>query len=108
MPRVRQPSGIEAALRRARRAHGWSQRELARRTGLSQASISLIENGRGDPQLSTLSTLATALGLELRLVPRGRALADVAPKAHAIAPPISVLDEVRVPDPDDDAVEESR
>jgi len=40
---------------------GWSQSELAERTGVSQADISRIENGRLDARWSTIHRLATAL-----------------------------------------------
>ena len=41
-----------------REGHGWSQRELARRTGLSNAEICRIETGqRKDPGIRTLCRL---------------------------------------------------
>lgn len=58
------------AMRRARLAKGWSQRELAARSQLTQAQISRIENAEVDPQLSTLLELARSLDLDLQLVPR--------------------------------------
>jgi transcriptional regulator with XRE-family HTH domain len=58
-------------LRRRRRAHGLSQRELALRAGTRQATISRIENGHEVPTVQRLDQLLTALGerLELRTVP---------------------------------------
>ena len=40
-----------------------SQRELARRTGLSAGTIGQIEQGRHEPRLGTLLALRGALGL---------------------------------------------
>lgn len=68
-----------AALREAREAKAWSQRELAARSGLTQANISKIETGQVDPQLSTLVELARFLDLEVTLAPR-----QAAPAIEAI------------------------
>jgi transcriptional regulator with XRE-family HTH domain len=57
-------------LRQAREVKGWSQRELAARSGVTQANISKIETGQVDPQLSTLVELARFLDLEVTLAPR--------------------------------------
>ncbi len=40
-----------------------SQRELARRTGLSPTTISELEDGRHEPRLGTLLALAEGLGI---------------------------------------------
>lgn len=53
----------------ARRAAGFSQRELSRRTGVPQAAIARIESGRQIPRADTLDRLLTACGFELRLGP---------------------------------------
>lgn len=45
-----------------------SQRELSRRTGIAQKTISRIENGIDIPELSTIFKLSEALGLEISLV----------------------------------------
>lgn len=58
------------ALREAREAKGWTQRELAQRSGATQANISKIETGQVDLQLSTLLELARFLDLEVILAPR--------------------------------------
>jgi transcriptional regulator with XRE-family HTH domain len=43
----------------------WSQVELAKRSGVSQAQISLLESGeRTNPGVLTLNALEQALGLE--------------------------------------------
>lgn len=50
-------------------AREWSQGELGRRARpknpISHTTISGIENGHTDPQISTLEAIATALGLGL-------------------------------------------
>ena len=49
---------------------GLTQAALAARAGLRSASVSDIEGGKSDPRLSTLTALATVLGLEVAdLVP---------------------------------------
>jgi transcriptional regulator with XRE-family HTH domain len=40
-------------VRNARRARGWTQEELAHRTGLSSVQISRIERGRREIRLTT-------------------------------------------------------
>ena len=45
-----------------REAHGWSQTELATRSGLSRTGISAIETGRSAPSTAAALALAAALG----------------------------------------------
>ena len=53
---------------RARRLSlGLSQAELAKRAGLCNGTISLIESGKHTPVLSTLSWIAEVLGMGLEL-----------------------------------------
>lgn len=52
-------------LRRVRELHQLSQRELARRSGVSNASISLIENQRSDPSLGMLKKILDAIPISL-------------------------------------------
>lgn len=54
-------------LRRARKAAGLTQAELARRAGVTQSVISAYEAGRREPAVSTLSRLVEATGATLRL-----------------------------------------
>lgn len=43
---------------------GWSQNELAKRSGVSQPYISELEDGKADnPSMKTLEKLANALGV---------------------------------------------
>jgi transcriptional regulator with XRE-family HTH domain len=54
----------------ARRRVGLSQRELARRTGVPQASVSRIERGLVSPSADMLERLLRECGLEIEAVPR--------------------------------------
>lgn len=47
-----------------------SQRELSRRAGISQTTISLIEDGKTSPRFSTLDRLLDICGFELDILPR--------------------------------------
>lgn len=63
-------SDILRVLSETRGALSLSQAALARKLGLTQAQISLIERGLSDPRFSTLQNIAGALDLQLMLVPR--------------------------------------
>lgn len=54
-------------VRQAREAAGFSQRELARRMGTSQAAVDRLEAGGVGATLTTLQRVATALGLEVNV-----------------------------------------
>ena len=56
----------------ARRARGWSQRDLARAAGIQQPVLARLEIGDTDPRASTLLKLARALELELSWIDRSR------------------------------------
>lgn len=64
-----QPARIYARLSRAealgmtRKLKGWTQADLAARSGVAQAAISSIENGRIDMGLDRAERLARALGV---------------------------------------------
>lgn len=47
-------------IRAARALVGWSQRELAAASGISEVAIKNIERGATDPRLSTLTAIAEA------------------------------------------------
>lgn len=51
-----------------RKAKGWSQTELAQRSGLSRQLLSLIENGHGNCTITTIDVLARALGTHFILI----------------------------------------
>ncbi|MGE8104572.1 helix-turn-helix domain-containing protein [Allorhizobium sp. NPDC080224] len=61
---------IADRLREAREARQLSQRELSRLAGVPQAQISRIESNSVDLRLSSLVAIASALDLEIALVPR--------------------------------------
>jgi HTH-type transcriptional regulator/antitoxin HipB len=65
-----------AILREARRAAGFTQRELARRAGVQQPAIARIESGVGSPRLGTLDRLLRECGKELELADRAGAHVD--------------------------------
>jgi transcriptional regulator with XRE-family HTH domain len=51
-------------LRRVRRERALSQQDLVRMTGVSQATLSDLEQGKREARASTLRKLAEALGVE--------------------------------------------
>lgn len=61
---------IAGRLRAAREAKQLSQRELSRLAGVPQAQISRIESNSVDLRLSSLVAIASALDLQIALVPR--------------------------------------
>jgi DNA-binding MarR family transcriptional regulator/DNA-binding XRE family transcriptional regulator len=63
-----QEAPVAAALKRARLAAGWSQRELAERAGVHQPQVARAERGE-DMQVSVLARMALPLGLAPALVP---------------------------------------
>ena len=50
-------------VRRLRQARGWTQEELAHRTGFDRKSINRIENASYSPSIDRLFPLAAALGV---------------------------------------------
>lgn len=64
-------AGIGDRLREERQKAGISQRELARRLGLSASMISQLESGLSKPSVGTLYAIVTELGLSLDKVIRG-------------------------------------
>ena len=53
---------VGQAIADARNEKGMSQRDLASKTGIIQAEISKIEQGKGNPTLTTLQKIAKSLG----------------------------------------------
>ena len=58
---------VANAVSSARAKAGMSQTELAAQTGIDQSDISKIERGVANPSIATLSRLAEAMGMELRI-----------------------------------------
>lgn len=54
-------------VRELRKEREWSQKELAKRTGMSQPSIARFEAGGTTPTLSVLDRIARAFGMNLRI-----------------------------------------
>ena len=56
---------LGARLKSLREAHGLSQRELAKRAGVSNAIISMIEQNRTSPSIATMKKILTGLNMPL-------------------------------------------
>ncbi|MDQ1029480.1 transcriptional regulator with XRE-family HTH domain [Streptomyces umbrinus] len=78
-PAVDPPKGVGATVgtqvRRLRTFRDLSLTELSRLSGVSRATLSGIESGRGNPTIETISAIAVALRL-----PLGDLLVDLAPQ----------------------------
>ena len=72
---ARNPKQIGNLIRRARKQRGLSQTQLGEKTGLRQATISLIETGNPAATLETILTVLSVLDLELRIGPRSKGTA---------------------------------
>ena len=70
---------LALALRREREGAGLSVSELARRAGVSKATVSQLEGGSGNPSVETLWAIGVALG-----VPFATLVDDRAPTARLI------------------------
>jgi HTH-type transcriptional regulator/antitoxin HipB len=65
--RARAASQVGESLRRRRKLLGWSQEELARRSGVKQGNLSAIESGVEGVRLGTIFRILAALDLELSI-----------------------------------------
>lgn len=92
---------IGSRLRRERERAGISQRELARRIGLSASMISQIESGQSKPSVSTLYAIVTELGVSVDDVFRGHADAAEARPPQASVPEVSGAEPDPLVHPDD-------
>lgn len=61
---------VGTILERARRGSGLSQRELARRAGTSQPTLSTYEHGTKSPTLAVVERIVNSSGYDLDLSPR--------------------------------------
>lgn len=62
---------LAADLIALRKAHGLSQTQLAKASGVQQADISRIERGIVNPTIATIEKLAQPMGAQVRMLPRG-------------------------------------
>ena len=92
----------------ARRRHGWTLNDVARRTTRQPGRLSEIENGKANSTIDSLAEVGEAVGLALVFVPNER-LADVLavigqpePKTHLPTEVSSVYEDVFIPDPPED------
>ncbi len=74
--------GIGGRLREERTNAGLSQRELARRLGLSPSLISQVESGLSKPSVGTLYAIVTELGVSLDRVIRGSDFEETDDSSH--------------------------
>ncbi len=58
---------IYSSIAKARKSQNISQQELSKMTGIIQADISRIENGKANPTINVITRLADALGMSLNL-----------------------------------------
>jgi len=62
-----------ASVRRERRARHWTQRELARKAGISPATVLNIELGHSSPTLDVMALIAGAFGMSVGALADGEA-----------------------------------
>lgn len=58
---------IMQAMIDARRESGLTQKQLAEKTGITQADISKLERGNANPSLRTLQRLAAGMGMQIKI-----------------------------------------
>ncbi|MFB7251866.1 helix-turn-helix domain-containing protein [Microbacterium sp. NPDC056234] len=76
---------IARTLRREREAASLSVSELARRAGLSKATVSQLESGAGNPSVETLWALGVALGIPFATLVDQQASAPTLIRADELA-----------------------
>ena len=62
---VEQVENLGARLRKVRLATGMSLREVSRQLGVSPSFVSQLENGKSQPSVATLYSLAQLLGVSI-------------------------------------------
>jgi len=58
------PQVIGRNIKRLRIAKGWSQSDLAQKTGFDEAYIGVLERGQANPSLTTVSVMAGTLNVD--------------------------------------------
>lgn len=61
------PVMVGRAIRDIRRAIGWTQRDLARRAGVSQSTVAALEQGHGSVSIEMAQRVLRAMGARFRL-----------------------------------------
>ena len=69
MERIQRVRDFGELIRRARRARGFTQVDLAQRANISRTTLQLIEDGRG-PSLNTAIKLLRILSFDLAVLSR--------------------------------------
>jgi transcriptional regulator with XRE-family HTH domain len=67
---IKDAADLSALITALREAKGWSGAELARRSGVTASTVSVLEAGRYKPTATTLLRLLDALGLDLWAFPK--------------------------------------
>ena len=68
----------------ARRARGWSQRDLGERCGLMPAAVSHYESGERAPSVENLLQLADALEISVDQLLGRKATVPIGPRIHRL------------------------
>lgn len=61
---------VGKTIAKLRKKKGWTQKELAKVTGLSRSRVAAIEEG-DHPRIKTVAIIAEALGVEIREIYEG-------------------------------------
>ena len=69
--RQREFADVVTALKEARERRGLSLQDICDKTGITRASLSLMENGKGNPTMTTLRRVAEAIGVEILVTVKG-------------------------------------
>lgn len=67
---------IGTIIQRTRKQRGWTQAQLAERSGLRQETVSIIESGEKPAKLPSIFALLAALELEFTIGPRAKGSAS--------------------------------
>lgn len=73
---IRSSEQIAEAIKRIRKLNGMSQMELAKKSGLTQATISRFENNSKKAEIGTLILIFAALNTDLVIAPRSKGEAN--------------------------------
>jgi transcriptional regulator with XRE-family HTH domain len=93
---------LGALLREERRAAGLSQRDVAERTGVSDAYLSQVERGRHEPSLRVLTAVASTLGVSLAALLARAGIIEAGDGDHAARLPgteAAILGDPDLPEP---------